>query len=199
MRDFDNFYREKERPFGTEPVKIVGNIPKYKSSGTALELGAGDGRNAIFLAANGFEVTAQDISGVALEKLHAQAEEKGLHVETKTGDATEMELSGEYDVLVVTYLLHFLTREKALQLMERVKAQTKPGGLNAIGVITADGDFFRNHPDTEQYFPGKTEMLDMYADWEILEHSAGEAPSDKTRPDGSPMTNVVERLLARKK
>ena len=56
MSRFDNFHRQHENPFGTEPVKVVGAILKYQQSGTALELGAGDGRDALFLAANGFEV-----------------------------------------------------------------------------------------------------------------------------------------------
>ena len=65
---FEKEYQKKEAYWGRKPDKIVRLISKYKSFGEVLDLGAGEGKNSIFLAKGGFKVTSLDISKEGIKK-----------------------------------------------------------------------------------------------------------------------------------
>ena len=72
--------------YGKEPVDFLRQVAGRLRVGTALVLAAGEGRNAVFLAQQGFAVTAVDISGKGLEKCRALAAERGVTVHTAVAD-----------------------------------------------------------------------------------------------------------------
>lgn len=77
------------------------------SKGNALDLACGLGGNAVFLAEQGYEVTALDYSEVALEKLALFANQKNLSITTSLLDLeTQSICSDRFDVVVVSYYLH---------------------------------------------------------------------------------------------
>ena len=92
-----------QRLLPPEPA-LVSNLERLKH-GRALDIACGDGRNALYLAENGFLVTAVDFSAVALERLQAFAAERGLEVETRLVDLLGAGLSGlgEFDTIVVNH------------------------------------------------------------------------------------------------
>ncbi len=86
MPDWDARYSEAEYAYGKEPndflVEVAGRIP----AGRVLCLGEGEGRNAVFLAARGFDVTGVDGSPVGLAKAEALARERGVRIATVCAD-----------------------------------------------------------------------------------------------------------------
>ena len=67
---YDKIYRSGDDVYGKgRPENFVSKIPELISSGSVLEIGAGEGRNALYLAEHGLDVTAQDLSEVAIEKI----------------------------------------------------------------------------------------------------------------------------------
>ena len=76
--------------YGSEPVSFLKEqMPTLAHrKGRALCLAVGEGRNALYLAQQGFEVVAVDISAVGLEKCRALAQRRGVEVETVTADLT---------------------------------------------------------------------------------------------------------------
>lgn len=72
--------------YGTEPSRFLKEKWKRLRSGKILDLAMGEGRNAVFLAANGFQVSGFDISDVAVDKARKLAYEKGVAIETKVVD-----------------------------------------------------------------------------------------------------------------
>jgi len=67
---YNRIYSENETTFGGgKPENVVEDILNYRKNGSVLELGAGEGRNTLFLASNGFEVKAIDISDVGVRKI----------------------------------------------------------------------------------------------------------------------------------
>jgi cyclopropane fatty-acyl-phospholipid synthase-like methyltransferase len=79
MEAFDAFYGKEELSFGDAPtLELKDLVLSRRLRGRALDLGSGDGRNALFLAENDFDVTTTDISRVGLRKLTHFAQEKGL-------------------------------------------------------------------------------------------------------------------------
>jgi SAM-dependent methyltransferase len=78
-------YRKREDKT-SGPDDFLVRHRKKLVKGRALDLASGDGRNSLFLAKEGFKVTAVDISDVALQRLARAAERAGMHVETKRCD-----------------------------------------------------------------------------------------------------------------
>jgi len=62
-------YKKKQFYWGLKPTPRLKQVIKYAKRGKALDVGAGEGRNSIFLAQNGFEVEAIDLIPEGLEKL----------------------------------------------------------------------------------------------------------------------------------
>jgi SAM-dependent methyltransferase len=102
---------------------LVGIADLLPRPGTALDVAGGTGRNAIWLARHGLDVTVADISGVGLELAHKEAEAAGVSLRLVLTDLEEDPLpDGPFDVIVsVNFLRRPLFAEFSLAL--------SPGGL----------------------------------------------------------------------
>lgn len=139
---YNKIYSENEALFGDgKPDKVAIDIVKHRTSGAALELGAGQGRNSLLLAQNGFEVTAQDISEIGIDGLKKAAAEKGLNIHAEVADVRQLHWDSNFDVLITTFMLHHLTREEALRVIKQMQEHTSAEGLNAIAAFTKKGIF----------------------------------------------------------
>ncbi|MBM3204791.1 methyltransferase domain-containing protein [Candidatus Uhrbacteria bacterium] len=199
--NYARFYSGSQELSYGKPARIVELIPQYLHAGTVLDLGAGDGRHALFLAARGFTVTALDTSDVALDKLQRLAKEKSLAVTTETMDVTKWKFDQEYDAIIATVILQHLSTKDALRILEEMKQHTRAEGVHALSVFTNHGDRYLmdREEDPEAFYPKNGWLKEYYQDWEILDYAESKVPLlGKTRPDGSPMMNVTARMLARK-
>jgi tellurite methyltransferase len=197
---YDKLYSSDNNVFGhgrSEP--LLEKMTEFLKPGAkVIEFGAGQGRNSIFLAEKGYTVRATDISPVGIELINKFAQENSLHnLNAEVGDACD-EINENYDAMISTFMLHHLTRENALRFIARIQARTNIGGLNFLATFTDDGDFFRKNPTTDKFHPVVNELKGLYADWVIVEYNESTSRAQATKPDGSPMFNVVARILARK-
>lgn len=120
-------YRTSELVWTAQPnrflvTEVAGLVP-----GRVLDVAAGEGRNAVWLAEQGWDATATDYSDVAMEKATQFAASRGVAVETIVADATEP-LPGArvFDLVVIAYLqLPEPDRSTALRAAARAVA---PGG-----------------------------------------------------------------------
>jgi SAM-dependent methyltransferase len=101
--DWDARYAEAAQ-WSLEPNAWVAETVAHLDPGTAVDLGAGEGRNALWLAGLGWEVTAVDFSAVGLAKGEARAAELGLDVTWVTADATTWVSPEQVDLVVIAYL-----------------------------------------------------------------------------------------------
>lgn len=119
---WDQRYRDgsyRARPDATE---LLQNWQARLPRGRALDLACGAGRNALYLAACGYEVDAVDIAPFALERARVKARERGLQVNWIEADLDTFEPAHEgYDLIVVA---RYVNR----QLMPRLTPALKPGG-----------------------------------------------------------------------
>ncbi|MEZ4812763.1 MAG: class I SAM-dependent methyltransferase [Caldisericia bacterium] len=100
-----------------------------------LVWGVGDGRNVIFLAGQGYNVTAIDPSAEAIEKLEAWAKESGLKINTRVESVDSSNLGGPYDIVISVGLINLIPscdREKTFQ---KIQSITNTNGLNAISAF----------------------------------------------------------------
>jgi len=111
----------------TEPDPTLIDEIGSLSPGRALDLGAGDGRNAVWLAGRGWDVTAVDFSQVALDRGLARAEATGVHVEWELADLLEWTPGGRSYDLVTLFFIH-LPRDERRDVYARAAAAVAPGG-----------------------------------------------------------------------
>ena len=122
---YEKIYSEHECVFGLEPVPIVRRIREYIPSGMILDLGAGEGRNALFLAAEGFKITAVDSSKTAVEKLRKSAQEKGIKLDAAIDDIRDYIIREGYDAILAILVFHHLSHSEVVSLVEKIKMATK--------------------------------------------------------------------------
>jgi SAM-dependent methyltransferase len=124
---WDERYKSDEYGYGKIPVPFLRESIKGLDIRRALCLGAGEGRNAVWLAVQGFETAALDISGVGLDKVVRLAEEHNVDVETVKADITRWDPGQRQWDLITLFYLHLLPeeRETAHRLAASILA---PGG-----------------------------------------------------------------------
>jgi SAM-dependent methyltransferase len=131
--DWDSRYASSERLFSTEPDGTLAELAQDLAPGRALDLGAGEGRNSLWLARRGWDVTAVDQSGVALGRLAAEARRQELAVTTVVADMNEyLAAAGQFD-LVVLANLHPTPKERATMLAAAADSLSPGGHLFVVG------------------------------------------------------------------
>ena len=105
---------------------LASNIELLKNHQKLLCLGEGEGRNAIFFAKNGFEVSAIDASNLGLEKLQNRAIEEKLDIKTVCMDLNDWTVLEKYDVIVASYL-HMFKNERE-ELFKKIENSLSSNG-----------------------------------------------------------------------
>ncbi|MEZ4241757.1 MAG: class I SAM-dependent methyltransferase [Myxococcota bacterium] len=150
---WDRKHRARQAALSPWLVGAAGFLP---DRGTALDLACGTGEAAVWLAERGLDVTAVDISDVALDKARARAEAEGVHVDWVAGDLDGWE-PGEraWDVVLC---LRFLDRA----LVPAIRRAVAPGGLLVTEVLT--------EAVSRRFGAAPGELLRAYVDWEVLRY-----------------------------
>lgn len=114
--------------YGTEPNDFLADMaPVHLRPGTVLCLADGEGRNGVYLATQGYEVSSVDLSPSGVEKARALARSKGVSVDAKRGDLTTFDLGiGCWDT-IVSIFVHLPPALRA-DVHRRVVQALKPGG-----------------------------------------------------------------------
>ncbi|MFG1694918.1 FAD-dependent oxidoreductase [Nonomuraea sp. NPDC049309] len=177
---WDARYVEKERIWSGEPnavlVREVGDLPP----GRALDLGSGEGGDAVWLAGRGWRVTAADVSGVALRRAAELAERAGVsdRIDWQRHDLGQSFPEGTYDLVTACYLHspQDLPREKILRA---AAAAVAPGGVLLVAGH-AGWPSWEEHPHPEVHFPTTREVYEALEpaedEWEILTEEEFDRP-----------------------
>ncbi|WP_122893694.1 class I SAM-dependent methyltransferase [Arcobacter peruensis] len=113
--------------YGTKPNAFISSkIKLLRDKSQVLCLGEGEGRNAIFFAKKGYEVTALDASDIGLSKLQQRATEENLNIDTLCLDLNEWDTSHKYDVIVASYL--HMHKEDRISLFEKIEESLNDDG-----------------------------------------------------------------------
>lgn len=141
--------------------------------GKALDIACGQGRNAIYLAQRGFDVTAVDISSVALEEGQRRAQEENLSIEWQQADLERLTLpANEYDLVInFDYLQRSLidASKRAVKVTGRIIFETYLIDQAAIG-----------HPKNPDYLLKHNELLDAFRDFRVLHYREGKFTDNET-------------------
>lgn len=221
MKRFDELYRKTPDFFGSEPSRLVAQFHHLiPADGFVLDIGVGQGRNALFLARKGISVEGVDLSAVGLEDTRRVADAEALPLVLHRVDIIEfsphvMSAGGgrPYDAVLALGITPVLSRENVALLFRRIDSWTAPGGLVFIsGWSSRDARLadYENDPewvrtgatsfrcgDRTRTFLAPDEILSLLPGYEVVHHHEGLAPSH-SHGDGPPERHDMADLLARK-
>ena len=124
---WDARYSDAELVWSGEPNQFVAQFLSDLPPGSAIDLGAGEGRNAVWLAKQGWDVTAVDFSAVGLEKARRMAFEAQVQLATVVSDAETFEPTYPVDLVLLSYLQ--VPDVLQARVLRRVRNWVKPGGV----------------------------------------------------------------------
>lgn len=194
LRD-ENYFTDK---YGmTRTHSEVLHAATLIAPGKALDLGCGNGRNSLYLAANGFDVTAWDKNPASISNLERIRQAEGLeNLRTAIKDLNALSFDGEYDFILSTVVMMFLEAKTIPGLIANMQRCTSPGGYNLI-VAAMDTDDF---PCTVGFpFAFKPEELrNYYAGWALLKYNEDVGELHRTDASGKRIKLRFATMLARK-
>ncbi|MFN8887661.1 MAG: methyltransferase domain-containing protein, partial [Cyclobacteriaceae bacterium] len=141
---FDAIYKQETNYYGQKENPDLSVIIRLISTGDELDLGVGEGRNAMFLARQGFNVTGVDFSIEALNKLNLAKTKENSNLKTVHSDISDFKINQLYHLIISNATLHFLKKKEIYKLVDSMKLNTHIGGINYITAFTRKdtiGDF----------------------------------------------------------
>ena len=199
---FLEFYCEPKdyfpKKYNSNPVHSeVLEAMESLSPGKALDLGCGQGRNALFLAQHGFEVTAVDQNELALEILQSIVEQEDLEMTVGLYDINSANLKQSYDLIVSTVVLMFLQADRIPAIIRNMQDQTNPGGYNLIVCAMDTEDYPCQVPFSFTFKEG--ELADYYKDWELIKYNENPGHLHRRDENGNRIALRFATMLAKKK
>ncbi len=152
--DYEKLYQSERHVLGAPTQEFVDFFDNYPvQHASVLDVGCGQGRDALHIGRLGHRVTGVDLSSTGIAQLLEDAKAENLQIAGVVADLCEYEPSGEYDVIVVDRTLHMLLDETSrLTVLSRLCAATKDGGYVLIADETSNlpgmRDTFEKDPAT---------------------------------------------------
>jgi len=164
-------YRERGALWGAGPNQFVTDRTGQMSPRRVLDLGSGQGRNAIWLAAQGHQVTAVDLSDVATAQAEGIAAEAGVDVEFIAADLAEWEPpTAAFDLVVLAYMQ---VPEAARRTIhdKAARALVSGGQVLVVAHHLANLEHGVGGPPTAEFLFDETDLADDFAGFEIIENN----------------------------
>ncbi|MCP4265384.1 MAG: methyltransferase domain-containing protein [Candidatus Brocadiaceae bacterium] len=179
-------YSTREYIYGKRPLKFLEEKLDLLIKGKALVLAMGEGRNAVFLARNGFDVDGCDVSDKAIEKSKLFARESGVTLNSFVADLEEYKIpANTYDLITCFYYTQ-------RNLIPQLKEGLRKGGMVIFETYSIDQLKYGKDapgPKNPAYLLKHNELLNLFRDFHIIFYREGEIAENKS----------VASLIAQKK
>ncbi|MDR1702054.1 MAG: helix-turn-helix domain-containing protein [Sporomusaceae bacterium] len=196
---YEEIYQQKEYFWGIEPsamcLQVLQTLPPNRKL-KLLDIGCGEGKDAVFFARCGYEVSAFDISEAGLEKTKRLADTARVQVRTFRANVWDYRLSENYDVLYSSGVCHYLKPELRAEIMANYQTHVQEGGIVALQVFVAK-PFLALPPEKEEHsYPWQSgELFTYFHNWRF-EHCAENIFDCNS--SGVPHQHADNRLIAKK-
>jgi len=185
---FNNIYSSQTPGFNTNPNALLVSAVEGRKPGRALDVGMGQGRNAVFLAIKGWDVTGFDVSDEGLRIAQRNAERAGVKLNAVLQSDEQFDFgAARWDLIVITYEPVPLT---TASYVKKLSDSLRNGGLVVIeSFASASGSFNRRLVDIDP-----KELRRAFASFRILHFEETFA-----MPDWGNERTRLARLIAEKK
>lgn len=191
---WDSEYRRTPDSYvlGTEAsplaIELVSRVP---AGSRVLDLGCGEGRDSVFFATRGLDVTGVDASSAGLEKAERLAAERGVRACWVESVLPDLPWLGEFDLVYSCGSIHYVPRPERPVLFARLRAITAPDGFQAHIVFTDQHVYEESGERIDYFTPG--ELAGPFAPHEVIRR---EERMIRCAQDGRAHQHSVEVLVA---
>ena len=168
QKRWDQRFKGKKFTFGKRANSFLRRHIALLPKGKALDLAAGEGRNAVFLAQHGFKVDAVDISEVGLRKTQEYARKREVKVHTILADLDTYPIKSRVYGLITNF--YFLNRK----IIPKIKRGLRKGGVVIFETYLLEHRrLHTGGPKNPKYFLKPNEPLHLFKGFRILSYREG--------------------------
>lgn len=162
---WDEKYSRPTFIYGKAPAQFLAENYQYiPFEGSVLDMGMGEGRNAVFLAQKGYKVTGVDISSVAVKKSYLLAQEFGVKIKGVVASLSDYKIApASFDAIICFYYV-----DRAL--VEKIKTWLKPGGILIYEAHTVREKNKNKKVSDEETYLNEQELLKLFPGMRVLKY-----------------------------
>jgi len=167
-RDFWNGkYLDPKTEFNRMPSRLLVEAVRGRQAGNAIDLGMGEGRNAIYLAQQGWRVTGVDMADVGVAQAKKRAAQLGVPLDAVVDDLNHYDFGRARWDLAVLFYMHYWYHTAKPASVKRLHDALKPGGLLVVEGFAGGEIGFQTN-----------ELLRDFGDFRILRYEDGNQEAD---------------------
>lgn len=195
---WENLYNERPQRWSGKVNAPLEQRVRDLPPGRALDLGCGEGADALWLAERGWTVTGVDISNTALTRAREEAERRDLTVEWVQQDLADPVPPGPYDLVSAQFLQSPVPFARA-DVLQRAAAEVGRGGLLLVVGHAAGPPWSPHQPDPALMPDAEAVLVELGLDagWEVIE--ARDVGRTAAGPDGQVGELLDSVVLARRR
>ena len=189
---FDDLFTNREDFFTQKPNAYLAQVIQGKKPGTALDISMGQGRNSLYLAQSGWEVTGFDISDEGLSIAQHNAEKAGVKIKTILSGYQDFDFGkNQWDLIAMIYAFFPIRNEIYVR---RLVDSIRPGGILVFehGMFTGPDE--KREEAGKVGIPTQNELLKIFGTLRVLRYEESTIIPDF----GSSEPTPIVRLLAQK-
>jgi SAM-dependent methyltransferase len=198
----EHYWWREENRYSTEPAAHTPynaqllTLAARRGRGCALDLGAGEGADAIRLAKLGYHVDAVDMSAVACEKIEHFARVQGVKVHVRNELLENVDLTGtRYDLVIMNGCLHYVN-DKA-HVLQRVLAASAENAVHAIALFSTATPVPAEHAVVPVFPDEEGGIVEhFYQEWDLLLLAHERGRSERSHPGFAPHVHSHIKLIA---
>ncbi|MFD1151829.1 SAM-dependent methyltransferase [Saccharothrix hoggarensis] len=159
---WETFYRDRDQVWTGKANELLVREVGHLTPGTALDLGCGEGGDAVWLAEQGWQVTAVDVSTTALARGAARATELGVaaRIDWQRHDLGRTFPTGVFDLVSAQFLHSLVAPEGEREsILARAAEAVAPGGVLLVVSHAGWATWQHDHPHADHHFPTNAEVL----------------------------------------
>lgn len=169
---YEKCYDQEEYYWGLEPADFLDDLLEIAKDDSkklkVLDIGCGEGKDAVYMAEHGYEVTAFDITESGIRKTKLLAEKRGVHVNAFVADINDFHIDDTFDIAYSTGTIQYLFDDCIEPFFKKIKSMIHVGGYIYLNVFV-DKPFLELPPDwdKEEKMWKTGQLFSYFADWEI--------------------------------
>lgn len=169
--NYEKWYEGDEYYWGLEPGRFLDELIRLRppsSDKKLLDIGCGEGKDAVYMAQKGYDVTAFDLTENGIRKAIALAESRNVKIKAYVDDINTFTTDDQFDIIYSTGTVQYLFEENKTNFFEKLSKITKREGIVFINVFV-EKPFLELPPDwdKEEKMWKSGELFTYFADWRI--------------------------------
>ena len=169
---YEKCYEGNEYYWGLEPASFLDELinctNKKPSDLAVLDIGCGEGKDAVYMAQQGCKVTAFDVTDSGIRKLKKLALNRSVEIEAFVADINNFEINKQYDIIYSTGTIQYLFDENIPSFFNKIRNMTTIGGIVYFNVFV-EKPFLELPPDwdKEEKMWKTGDLFSYFSDWKI--------------------------------